>query len=541
VQVNVDNRGANILGDAANEPSLAVDPTDPNHLAIGWRQFDDELSNFRQAGYAYSRDAGRTWRFRGVLEPGVFRSDPVLGFAADGTFYYASLRSDDFTGNLVCDVFASTDGGANWSSAMPAWGGDKEWIAVDRTAGSGAGNVYQAWSTASACCDANTFTRSVDGGMSWLEPVEIPAHPQWGTMDVGPDGALYIAGADPNNFRRLFVARSLTAQLRNEPPQFESVRVVDLGGGLAITPSGPNPEGLVGQLWVAVDPSNGPTAGYVYLLGSVDPPGPDPADVMFARSMDSGITWSTPVRVNNDTTSTAWQWFGTMSVAPNGRIDVVWNDTRNTGFVNSSQLYYAGSMDGGVTWTQNVALSPTWDSYVGWPNQNKIGDYYHMISDRVGASLAWAATFNGEQDVWFLRIGDYDCNGNGVGDTIDIAQHTGTDWNHNGILDACEGLDLSDAVPPHPVYRLHQNFPNPFNPATTIPFESPRAGNVRLAIVDARGRLVRTLVTAVRAGPNAVLWDGIDAGGRPVGSGVYSYRLIAAGAPVAARRMVLVR
>ena len=40
VQVNVDASGLNIVGDAANEPSIAVDPTDPNKMAIGWRQFD---------------------------------------------------------------------------------------------------------------------------------------------------------------------------------------------------------------------------------------------------------------------------------------------------------------------------------------------------------------------------------------------------------------------------------------------------------------------------------------------------------------------
>ncbi len=60
---------------------------------------------------------------------------------------------------------------------------------------------------------------------------------------------------------------------------------------------------------------------------------------------------------------------------------------------------------------------PPFDRTLGWPQQNKIGDYYDMVSDAVGADLAYAATFNGEQDVYYLRIGDYDCNGNGVGDS----------------------------------------------------------------------------------------------------------------------------
>src|SRR6202040_2109874 len=49
-QVNVDANGMNIVGDAANEPSIAVDPTNGNRMVIGWRQFNSVTSNFRQAG-----------------------------------------------------------------------------------------------------------------------------------------------------------------------------------------------------------------------------------------------------------------------------------------------------------------------------------------------------------------------------------------------------------------------------------------------------------------------------------------------------------
>ncbi|MGY8933084.1 MAG: hypothetical protein ACKVIM_02805 [Flavobacteriales bacterium] len=49
VQVNIDENGNNIIGDAGNEPSLAVDPTNPNRIVMGWRQFDDASNYFRQA------------------------------------------------------------------------------------------------------------------------------------------------------------------------------------------------------------------------------------------------------------------------------------------------------------------------------------------------------------------------------------------------------------------------------------------------------------------------------------------------------------
>ena len=52
--------------------------------------------------------------------------------------------------------------------------------------------------------------------------------------------------------------------------------------------------------------------------------------------------------------------------------------------------------------------------------------------------MAYAATFNGEQDVYYLRIGDYDCNTNGVADPQDIAFGFSSDCNENQIPDECE-------------------------------------------------------------------------------------------------------
>ncbi len=429
VQVNVDEFGDNILNDAANEPSIAVDPTAPNRMVIGWRQFDTVNNSFRQGGWGYSNDGGRSWTFPGVLEPGVFRSDPVLDFDAEGNFYYNSLS---VVGNeFSCQVFKSVDGGATWGDPVWAWGGDKQWMVIDRTGGIGHGNIYANWTVFFSVCDGQ-FTRSYDGGDSFLECIDVPGSPQWGTLAIGPDGELYIAGDG------FVVVKSSTMQDEFEPPSFDFVTGVDLTGTIVFG-GAPNPGGLSGQAWIATDISDGPMRGNVYLLCSVDPPGSDPLDVIFSRSTDGGMTWSNPVRVNDDPNNNgAYQWFGTMSVAPNGRIDAIWNDTRNSGQANMSELFYSSSTDGGVTWSTNTQLSPVFNSWIGWPQQNKIGDYYDMISDDVGANLAWAATFNGEQDVYYLRIGDYDCNGNGVGDTEDLKNGDSADCNKNGIPDECE-------------------------------------------------------------------------------------------------------
>jgi len=86
------------------------------------------------------------------------------------------------------------------------------------------------------------------------------------------------------------------------------------------------------------------------------------------------------------------------------------------------------------------------------------------------------------------------------------------------------------AAPTPDAYRLEGIYPNPFNPATTIPFALPEAGPVRLLVYGVDGRLVATLVDEVRpAGVHQVVWRGADDRGRGVASGAYFCRLEAGG------------
>ncbi len=445
VQVNVDAIGDNIVGDAANEPSIAVDPTNPDRMAIGWREFTTIASAFRQSGYAFTQDGGQSWTFPGVLRENEFASDPVLEADADGNFYYASLQTARGPVSWPVYIYKSSDGGMTWPQDGYAFGGDKQWLAIDRTTGIGRGNVYMFWTpnTNASCCAAGlTFTRSVDGGLTWLSPVTVPGQQFSNTAAVGPDGTLYNFGSDFVSFPPRFeLVRSSDAQDAGVTPTFDDPVVVDLDG-FRVVFTGPNPGGLLGQGVVAVDHSSSPTRGNLYVLSSVQRISvSDPLDVMFARSEDDGRSFSAPVRVNDDALGNgAFQWFGAMSVAPNGRIDVTWNDTRNDPTGVTSELYYSFSLDGGVTWSINEPVGPSWNSLVGFPGQNKIGDYNDMESDNGGARLAYAATYNGEQDVYYVRLTP-DCNGNGIADESDILAGTSDDCNGNLIPDSCESQE----------------------------------------------------------------------------------------------------
>ena len=409
-QVNVDAQGNNIIGDAANEPSIAIDPTNGNKMTIGWRQFNSVSSNFRQGGWGYTTDGGIHWTFPGVLENNVFRSDPVLNSNETGNFFYLSLRETFYD-----DIWRSTNGGSSWTRLTfgDVSGGDKQWFTIDRTNGTGHGFQYQAWSTSGNNWGGRQFSRSTDGGATWMNPIFLPNSPVWGTLDVDTNGNLFIGGAA--NFTSPFwCLRSSNAQNPAVTPTFDRVTQVNLGGSLDFgDPGGPNPGGLAGQLFLAVDRSGGPTNNNVYMVASVQPTGfTTGTDVMFVRSTDGGLTFSAAHRINDDPINhNKWHWFGTLAVAPNGRIDSVWLDTRNAANNTDSQLFYSWSTDGGVTWAPNVAVSNPFTPFEGYPVQNKMGDYITIVSDNTGGDVAYPATFNfnpnsgqHEEDVYYVRV-----------------------------------------------------------------------------------------------------------------------------------------
>jgi hypothetical protein len=91
-------------------------------------------------------------------------------------------------------------------------------------------------------------------------------------------------------------------------------------------------------------------------------------------------------------------------------------------------------------------------------------------------------------------------------------------------------------------YLLHANYPNPFNPETTITYEIDVPGLVRLSVFDTLGRKVVDLVAAPQSGGvYRVTWDGRDANGRAVGSGAYLYRLALDGQTSQTRIMTLLK
>ena len=106
-------------------------------------------------------------------------------------------------------------------------------------------------------------------------------------------------------------------------------------------------------------------------------------------------------------------------------------------------------------------------------------------------------------------------------------------------LEATAGLEMSDGQPGN--FELERNYPNPFNSGTVIPFSLSSETEVHLQVFDVLGRPVVNLVVGrLQTGRYRVNWEGRDAGGQPVPSGIYFYRL-RSGTRAESRKMTLVR
>jgi hypothetical protein len=210
-----------------NEPSVAVDPRDPDIMVAGSNDYCAEIQNGPGnvwAGYYRSTDGGANWS--NSLVPGyptdespagsasptdgecAAAGDPTQSFDGEGHLYYGFIcfnRAKPTNGSIY--VARYDDDGATYVRTVrvergtpSVWGlfQDKINIAVDQSVGTPtAGNVYVAWARYSGQSANNVilFSRSTDGGATFSRPVRLTqglAEEQFADIGVGPEGAVYV-------------------------------------------------------------------------------------------------------------------------------------------------------------------------------------------------------------------------------------------------------------------------------------------------------------------------------------------------------------
>jgi putative cell wall-binding protein len=374
---------------AADIPGVAVDPADSRHLVLL-----DQNFVAGQCEVHVTFDGGSTWATTALRAPAGFVSPPCQQFSAGG--YPHVNQSIAFgSNNQVYAVFdsttgprevftnpsknlgqadstlvaKSTDGGKTFgvaTVALAAPPGPQPYY-VRGTVGvqarpSGDRVVVAAWGvnvTSGGPADGAgqrslTTAISNDGGATWSPPIDASAPGEQvrepSPAVFGSDGTIYLAYRNrdnPPNPSNEVVAKSTDGG---------ATWVRSRAG--AVTGLGQGSDGGAQQL--AIDRSS----GALYLVYQEKQPYGD-QDIWFQKSTDGAATWSNPLRVNDDATGNGVrQHLPHISVAPNGRIDVVWIDHRNSYVTpvkpapgGEADVYYASSTDGGTTFSANRRIT----------------------------------------------------------------------------------------------------------------------------------------------------------------------------------------
>jgi parallel beta-helix repeat protein len=187
-----------------------------------------------------------------------------------------------------------------------------------------------------------------------------------------------------------------------------------------------------------------------------------------------------------------------------------------------------------------MKIAPYGDNGSSWVTFNSLGDAKIEEGARVlGAIIAPSKKVELEKNVFFK--GAISAKEIIVGEQASFLHHTSTGVVSKENLAANGAAGEVEQAAVATGFVLEQNYPNPFNPSTTIRFAVPQASQVTLQIYDIRGALVKTLVSGnLTAGRHQMVWDGVNASGQPVASGVYLYR-IQAGSFLQTKLMLLVR
>lgn len=156
--------------------------------------------------------------------------------------------------------------------------------------------------------------------------------------------------------------------------------------------------------------------------------------------------------------------------------------------------------------------------------------------DNSVVALSGSAGYTGDSDGWEVAMFDIS-EWVSVNDEIQVrfrfastnSQKRGwfiDDFILHGNTEEPSVIDSDESAAAPLSYRLYRNYPNPFNPTTTIQYDLPESAKISLKIYDISGKLIRTLKDDTQdAGYHSIVWNGTDDTGNKVNSGIYIYRL----------------
>jgi hypothetical protein len=406
LQVGPVVNATDMLGNQS-ETSIAVDPLNPNELFIGANDnagaHAGGASGIVPMVASFSTDGGATWHSRAIAggTDGLFpsRGDPTVAWDQFGNLYYGYV---DANNNDVNDIIISTDGGQTFRNLAQITASNIAGAVLDQpsiAAGPGPGGVGGSiWLTAD---DANGNNKVLLDGApvsglgqvgAFIPPLYLPGSTNgaFGDLAVGPQGQVIdyyqhdTSGAGPDKLQANLVTGSFTTGIFNMSNPI-TITTTNVGARLTIPAQDERSIDTKGAIdW---DRSGGRHNGRIYLIYTDSPAVGSASTNIFMRfSDDNGLTWSGPVKVNDDTTSNS-HFFPRIAVDQGtGAVAATWYDARNDqglGGVNDTdglpnnepELFGSVSFDGDC-FVKNVQIEPfPSNSEINSNTGNDFGDY----------------------------------------------------------------------------------------------------------------------------------------------------------------------
>ena len=481
------------------EPQVAKHPLNKNILFVSANTLNLN-TGFQSEGVYTTTNGGGLWfgsdTCKGFLVTDP-RGNPGITVDKNGKFIISRLGVSP---GLYSHT--STNNGLTWSSFKTITTEDlyKATLTSDESSSSNYfGRTYAVWTLLSAQPFPTVFSYTDDGGVNWSSPTQIN-NPATGKIGNGGEADIMTNGTIAVCWARVINRSPFTADFVG----FASS--ADGGTSWTVNENAFDVNGISGYIvdkanlrvkdlpHIAIDKSGSSRNNWIYIITAqkgLAPSGNDP-DIILNRSSDSGKTWSSGIRVNQDALNNGkYQYFPAIHVDDGGGVNVLYYNDRNT-TTDSVGVFLSRSIDGGTTWKDfqisdhNFKPSQIPGMVVGYQGDNislsSVGNTLHAF---------WMDNSTGIYQIWSSQI---EISTLGVDDNLQV-------------------------IPAQ--VELFQNFPNPFNPGTVISYKLKVKSYASLKVFDILGKEVANLVNEVKqAGYYSATWNASN-----FPSGIYFYKL----------------
>ncbi len=359
-----------------SENSIFVNPKDKDNLLNSNNSGENPVSGgFYGANDVFSFDGGDTWDGEIEGAGGKNSGDPTTAIGRNGRWFVGYINSGYGQG-----VSYSDDEGENWTAVTVSSGGgailDKNHLWIDNSTSSPyEGNLYDAWTPLGGGHQNDSeieLSYSDDNGESWSAPANISSavnagsHNQGVNLGTGPNGEVYAVWAIYDSWPSDECALGFAVSNDGGETWEDAVRIIENIKGIRTSETSKNMR-VNSFPSMDVDISNGSHRGTIYVVWpNIGEPGKNQRsdiDVYMIKSTDDGITWSDPIRVNQDPSGEGHEhYFAWITCDPEtGYLSVIYYDDRN---VSSTQceVYCSYSYDAGESWedikVSDVAFTP---------------------------------------------------------------------------------------------------------------------------------------------------------------------------------------